>query len=119
MIYGPDAGQHIAFYSRHTMHFIATRFGYDVLAGGAFTIFVRRSTALSRWKRVLLSRSHSRNPRGSRLDWDRRDPRLAPRHPSLTSIDSLNLWKNAARLRDPFVMRPHCGVRERRRRSHV
>ena len=89
--YGPDAGQHIAFYSRATMQFIAERFGYDAIAGGAFTIFVRRGPALSRWKRMVMSRLIC----GTRADRDWKGTAailaIAPKRPSLTAVDSLNL----------------------------
>jgi len=89
--YGPTHGQHVAFYSRQTMQFIAGRFGYDAIVGGAYTIFVNRRVAPARWKRMLLSRLI----RGTRADRDWRGTAailaVAPGFQSLTSIDSQRL----------------------------
>jgi hypothetical protein len=89
--YGPTHGQHIAFYSRQTMRFIADRFGCDAIVGGAYTIFVNRRVALPKGKRMLLSRLI----RGTRADRDWKGTAailaVAPRFPSLTSMDSRQL----------------------------
>jgi hypothetical protein len=89
--YGPTHGQHIAFYSRQSMQFIAQRFGYEAISGGAFTIFVRPELLIARWKQIVLSRLI----RGTRADRDWKGTSailaVAPKHPSLTSIDSENL----------------------------
>jgi len=49
-----ESGQHVAFYSRRTMAWIAEKFGYDVIAGNDYSLFVRRP--LGAIRRALLSR---------------------------------------------------------------
>jgi hypothetical protein len=48
-----DTGQHVAFYSRKTMQFIAAEFGYQVFAGPGYTVFVR-DPSLGAARRKLL-----------------------------------------------------------------
>lgn len=86
--YGPDAGQHIAFYSRATMQFIADRFGYCCVAGPAFTLFIRNAISIRAGRRTLLRKTivRSRADRNSR--WVRTLSMLLSAYPSLTDIDS-------------------------------
>jgi hypothetical protein len=52
----PESGQHVAFYSRRTMQHIGDRFGYDVICGPAYSLFIKRVTATSGWRRALIKR---------------------------------------------------------------
>lgn len=89
--YGPDAGQHIAFYSSRTMQFIAARFGYRRISGGAYTLFIRNDLVLPVARSMLLRKAilRSRADRNSR--WVRALSMLLPQHPPLTDVDSRNL----------------------------
>ncbi len=53
--YGPDTGQHVAFYSAATMRYIGERFGYDVLCGSAYTLFISRRRAVGGFRRRILA----------------------------------------------------------------
>ncbi len=52
--YMNESGQHVVFYGRRTMAFIAERFGYDALVGPTHTLFVRRGVPLGAARRALL-----------------------------------------------------------------
>lgn len=89
--YGPDTGQHVAFYSRRTMGFIGERYGYDVIVGGAYTLFVRNGRRLRRYRRQIVRRligaaRGDRNP-----SWLPPLLLALPKFPSLTSHDSQRL----------------------------
>ena len=54
--YTPESGQHVAFYSKRTMQYLAGRYGYRAYVGDAYTLFVHRDVRLSAWRRALLGR---------------------------------------------------------------
>lgn len=54
--YTPESGQHIAFFSKATMRFVADRYAYNAEIGATYTLFVRRDLRLARWRRALLRR---------------------------------------------------------------
>lgn len=85
--YGPDTGQHIAFYSRRTMRFIAGRFGYHCITGPAFTLFLRDAVAIPAGRAALLRKTilRSRAHRNSR--WVTTLKLLLPGYRSLTDAD--------------------------------
>jgi hypothetical protein len=93
--YGPDAGQHIAFYSRQTMRFIAERFGYRSIAGPAFTLFLRKDVAVSAARRPLLRRAIFRSRADRNSKWVSTLSMLLPRLPSLTDSDSRSLLEKS------------------------
>ncbi len=49
-----ESGQHISFYSRRTLAWIADQFGYDVIAGDEYSLFIRKDRSVSRMRRALL-----------------------------------------------------------------
>jgi len=51
----PDSGQHVAFYTRRTLQWLADRFDYDVLVGPEYSLFRRRDLALSMLRRNVLA----------------------------------------------------------------
>ena len=89
--YGPSHGQHIAFYSRQTMRFIAERYGYRCVCGPAYTLFVRQGIAISAAKRALLRKVILRSRPDRNSKWVKSLSLLLPKHPSLTSSDSEQL----------------------------
>lgn len=92
----PESGQHVAFYGRPTMRWIGERFGYEVFAGSAYTLFLARSLRLPAWRRALLRRlvQRTRGDRESR--WTRWIGALAPRRAPLTESDCHDLLRRAA-----------------------
>jgi hypothetical protein len=49
-----ESGQHIAFYSRATLRWIADHHGYDLEVGDAYALFVRRGIRIGSLRRLLL-----------------------------------------------------------------
>jgi hypothetical protein len=86
--YGPDAGQHIAFYSRDTMQLIARRFGYSCIAGPAFTLFIRSDRTIPAGRQALLRRTILRSRADRNSKWVATLKLLLPASPSLTDTDS-------------------------------
>lgn len=94
--YLPDSGQHVAFYSRRTLEWIAAHYGYEVFAASELSLFVRRDHSLGAARRALVRgilerpRTAGRAPRfaisrGSLIDHDHalgRDRLAAERSPS-------------------------------------
>ncbi len=93
--YGPDTGQHIAFYSRQTMQFIARRFGYACLAGAAFTLFLRDGIAMRAGRAALLRKSILRSRPDRNSKWVKTLSMLLRRYPSLTDADSRALLEKS------------------------
>jgi hypothetical protein len=54
--YVPESGQHVAFYSRRTLDWVAQLYGYDVLAAPELALFSRGDVALGGARRALLRR---------------------------------------------------------------
>ena len=54
--YLPESGQHVAFYSRRTLDWIAENYGYDVIAAPEHALFVRRERALGGLRRAMIRR---------------------------------------------------------------
>jgi hypothetical protein len=79
--YVPESGQHVAFYSRRTLVWIAERYGYRLIAAPELSLFVRRDIALGRFRRALLRRILER-PRAAA-----RAPRFAISRGSLIDHD--------------------------------
>jgi hypothetical protein len=52
--YVPESGQHVAFYSRRTMKWIAERYGYDVIAAPELSMFVRADRSFGPARRALV-----------------------------------------------------------------
>jgi hypothetical protein len=52
----PDSGQHVAFYARRTLAWIAERFDYDVLVGPEYSLFRRRELAFGPIRRRVIAR---------------------------------------------------------------
>jgi hypothetical protein len=52
----PESGQHVAFYSRRTMQQIGATFGYQVLCGAEFALFMKQGRAPSGWRRAIARR---------------------------------------------------------------
>jgi len=88
--YSPKTGQHVAFFSGRTMHFIARRFGYEVIESQRYTLFYRPGL-LHGWRKALVSRllRRSRPTRNSR--WSALALVLRPRHPRRTWDDHVRL----------------------------
>jgi hypothetical protein len=94
--YLPESGQHVAFYSRRTLQWIADHYGYEVLSTPELSLFVRADRALGPARRALVRRilerprSAARAPRfaisrGSLIDRDHalgRDRLQSERSPS-------------------------------------
>jgi len=89
--YGPSHGQHIAFYSRQTMRFVADRFGYRCVAGGAYTLFVRDGVVVSAAKRSMLRKVVLRSRADRNSKWVRSLSLVLPKLAPLTSSDSETL----------------------------
>jgi hypothetical protein len=51
-----ESGQHVAFFSRKTLAWIAETYGYDVLTASEYSLFVRRDRALGSVRKALVSR---------------------------------------------------------------
>lgn len=54
--YLPESGQHVAFYSRRTLDWVAQHYGYGVIAAGELSLFVRRDLALKKVRSAVLRR---------------------------------------------------------------
>jgi hypothetical protein len=90
--YVPEVGQHVAFYSRATMGFIAAQFGYTAMCGPAFTLFAKNPSPLAGWRRNLTQRILNRHRyRQAQSPWVRWLLRLIPKHPSLVEPDQAAL----------------------------
>ena len=96
--YGPDSGQHIAFYSRRTMQFIADRFGYSCIAGPAFTLFIRDGSSIRTGRAALLRKTILRSRADRNSKWVKTISMLLPTYPSLTDADSRALLEKSRAL---------------------
>jgi hypothetical protein len=52
-----ESGQHVCFYARRTLAWIADHFGYDLIAGSEYALFVRRDVPLRGIRRRLAEQS--------------------------------------------------------------
>ncbi|MEO8701407.1 MAG: class I SAM-dependent methyltransferase [Kofleriaceae bacterium] len=50
-----ESGQHVCFYNRRTLAWIGELFGYEVLAGPEYSVFLRRGTAIGALRRRVLA----------------------------------------------------------------
>jgi hypothetical protein len=51
--YALETGQHVSFYSQRTIGYIAGLFGYRVLCGTAYVLFIRADLRLGAFRRML------------------------------------------------------------------
>jgi hypothetical protein len=92
--YVPEVGQHITFYSRRTMAFIALRYKYEPICGPAFTLMIRKSDAgrLAGWRGNLINRILQRHRyRGAQSPWVKWLLGIMPAYPSLVESDQAKL----------------------------
>ena len=96
--YVPEVGQHVSFYSRRTMSFIAEKFGYQEFCGPAFTLMIRKTESphLSGWRIGMIKRILRRHRyRGAQSPWVNWLLRMLPAYPSLVESDQARLRRAA------------------------
>ena len=96
--YVPEVGQHVSFYSRQTMTFIAEKYGYQEICGPAFTLMIRKSelSRLPGWRMGTIKRILGRHRyRGAQSPWVNWLLRMLPAYPSLVESDQARLRRAA------------------------
>jgi hypothetical protein len=80
-----ESGQHVAFYSARTLHWIADKFGYTVIAAPEYSLFSRRETTPGAVKRTLIRRLLARPALASYVPKPvvRRDSLVEPDHAAM------------------------------------
>lgn len=89
--YVPETGQHVAFYSRRTMEFIAHRFGYRAIVSQRYTLFVRSDLSLASWRINVVRRLLNGARPNSNSRWVQPVLALSPRYRSRTWDDHVHL----------------------------
>ena len=79
--YLPESGQHVAFYSRRTLEWIAQHYGYRVIAAPELSLFVRSGVALGGLRSAIVRRMLERPRAAARV------PRFAISRGSLIDDD--------------------------------